>query len=218
MVDVVIGIPTYFGNKMLTNCIHSILENVKNPKIFVFKNDIGWLQACNHILLNTTTDVILLNDDTYVISDIAQELQKVAYNYKDVGIIGGKSLAPNGETVINYGIHVGADGNTAHKYFGKPSSDLTKVEVQKAVEGSCMYIKREVVDKIGLFDERYKMGYRAEVDYAFRARKVGYKVVSAPDAKYIHFTSQTAGPLGITNDTFDTFMDVWGKELALGKI
>jgi GT2 family glycosyltransferase len=218
MVDVVIGIPTYFGNKMLQNCVQSILQNVKNSKIFIFKNDIGWLQACNHILHNTTTDIILLNDDTFVITDIAQELYDVAYKYEGVGIVGGKSLAPNGETVINYGIHVSADGNTAHKYFGHPSSELTKVESQKAVEGSCMYIKREVIEKIGVFDERYKMGYRAEVDYGFRAREAGYKIVSAPEAKYIHFTSQTAGPLGITNDTHDIFMDVWGKKLALGKI
>jgi len=217
MGHVTIAIPTYFGSQMALTCVESILKNVENPEILLYKNDIGWLQACNYAMESTQGDIILLNDDTVILTDIVVEMQTLAYSEPDIGIVGGKSLAPNGETIINYGIYVAPDGNTAHKYFGQNKSSV-QVEVQKAVEGSCMYIKREVIKTIGYFDENYGMGYREEVDYCFRAREVGFKVVSCPSAEYIHFVNQTHSKVGISNDKFDYFVEKWGNKLKLGKI
>lgn len=213
----IIGIPTYYGNQMLSNCINSIMKHVKNPKIFIYKNDVGFVRACNEIMRQTTEDVILLNDDTWVISDIVEAMSETAYSDEAIGIVGGKSLSPN-EHVNNYGIYVGPDGNTAHKYYGKRRDEVAHVETQKAVEGSCMFIKRQVIDRLGVFDEAYGMGYREEVDYCFRARESGYKVVSTPKAEYVHFVSQTNANLGIKNDTYEYFMSKWGNKLALGKV
>ena len=216
--EVSILIPTYFASRMALNCIESILKTVQNPRILLYKNDVGWLQACNALMRSLNTDIILLNDDTVVLTDIAKEMSFLAYSDSSIGIVGGKSLAPNGDTVINYGIYIGPDGNTAHKHYGQLSDNVTEVETQKAVEGSCMFIKREVLDKVGYFDESYGQGYRAEVDYCFKVRESGYKIVSSPNSKYIHFTSQTMGPLGVTNDTHAIFMEKWGAKLKLGKI
>lgn len=214
----IIGIPTYYGNQMLTGCVSSIIKNVKNPRIFIYKNDVGFVKACNEIMNKTKDDdIILLNDDTYVLTDIVEEMSALAYSDATIGIVGGKSLSPN-EIVNNYGIYVGLDGNTAHKYYGKRRDEVTQIEPQKAVEGSCIFIKRLLINRIGVFDEAYGMGYREEVDYCFRARENGWKVVSTPKAEYIHFVSQTNARLGIENDTFDLFMSRWGKKLALGKV
>lgn len=202
---------------MLENCVSSILQNVSNPYIYIDKNDVGWLKACNQAMASLNTDIILLNDDTLVVSDIVGAMEALAYSAEKVGIVGGKSLAPNMETIINYGIWIGPDGNTAHKYFGQPRNSVG-IERQKAVEGSCMFIKRALIDEIGVFDENYGMGYREEVDYAFRAREAGWTVVSCPSAEYIHFTSQTNGRLGIKNDTYEYFMSKWGRKLKLGQI
>lgn len=216
--DVTILIPTYFAGKMVQNCIDSIFNSVESPQIQVYKNDEGWLKAANKMMLSTTTDVILLNDDTIVLTDIVKEMKTLAYSDSKIGIVGAKMLAPNQETVINYGIYVAADGNTAHKHYGDNKNKVNKPETQKAVEGSCIYIKREVIEKIGVFDEGYGTGYREEVDLCFRAREAGYKVVSSPKAEVIHFVSQTHGRLGITNDTHAYFMSKWGTKLKLGKV
>lgn len=218
MVDITIVVPTFFANKMTTNCVESLLKSVASPKIVVYKNDIGWLKACNKIMRESEDDIILLNDDTYVISDIVSELRDIAYSDENIGIVGGMALAPNGETVINFGVYMSVDGNSAHIGYGKQANEFEKVESRKAVEGSCMFIKREVLESVGFFDEGFGLGYREEVDLCFRARQAGYKVVSAPKAKYIHFVSQTNGKLGITNDTYDYFMKKWKTELQLGKV
>jgi len=218
MPDVTILIPTYYGGVMLQNCINSILENVSNPKILIYKNEDGWLKAANNLMESVRTDVILLNDDTIVLTDIVKEMKSVAYSEDRIAIVGAKMLAPNQETVVNYGVYVGKDGNTAHKHFGEPKSKLQNVEVQKAVEGSCIYIKREFLNRAGYFDEGYGQGYREEVDLCFRARESGWKIVSCPTAEVVHFQSQTHGKLGVANNTFDYFMSKWATKLALGKV
>ena len=216
--DVTVVIPTYFANQLLYNCISSINGNCAASKILTYKNDIGWLKASNELMQSVTTDIILLNDDIIAVTDIVSSLQEMAYSKPEIGIVGGKSLNDNNTTVINYGIYVSPDGNTAHRYYGKPKEEVNKPEAQQAIEGSCMYIKREVLDKVGYFDEIYGMGYREEVDICFRARIAGYKVVSTPNAEYIHLVSQTNARLGIHNDTFDIFMDKWGLLLKEGKV
>lgn len=218
MVDTTILVPTYFGNQMTINCIGSILAWVPNAKILVYKNDIGWLKACNTLVESLSTDIILLNDDTYLLSNIVQEMQTLAYSDNKIGIVGGKALEPKQQHVINYGIYIAPDGNTAHKHYGAFRDTPLEVEEQRAVEGSCMYIKREVINNIGLFDEGYGMGYREELDLCFRAREAGYRVVSCPTAEYIHFTSQTNSKVGIHNTTYDYFMSKWGRKLKLGQI
>jgi GT2 family glycosyltransferase len=215
--DVTVIIPTYYGNQMLMNCIGTLMKASPGVKILLYKNDVGWLQACNELMASIQTDVILLNDDTIITSDIVRIMRKMAYASESIGVVGGKSLSMDGNTIINYGIYVGPDGNTAHKYFGKPKN-FVKIEKQQAVEGSCIYIKREVLDKIGYFDPIYGLGYREEVDFAFRAREAGYQVVSTPEAEYIHLVSQTNGPLNIQNDTFDIFMERWGTKLKQGRV
>lgn len=219
--DCKIIIPTYFGGRMALNCVQSILENVKDPQILLVKNSIGWLAACNNAMASVEGDVILLNDDTIILTDIVEAMQTLAYSTEhnkdqEVGIVGGKALAPDAETIINYGIHIATDGNTAHKYFGHQRASVG-IEKQRAVEGSAMYIKRNVLKSIGYFDPEY-IAYREEVDLCFRTREAGYKILSSPDAEYIHLTSQTHSRLGISNDSYEYFMGKWGKKLKLGLI
>ena len=216
--DVTILVPTYFGGAMLQNCINSILQNVSSPQVQVYKNEDGWLKAANKMMKTVTTDVILLNDDTVVLTDIVREMHNLAYSDDKIGIVGAKILAPNQETVINYGVYINVDGNSAHKHYGEQKQKVSKVEIQKAVEGSCMFIKRDILDEIGYFDEGFGAGYREEIDLCYRVRESGYKVVSCPTAEVVHFVGQTHGRLGITNDTHKYFMEKWGQKMALGKV
>jgi GT2 family glycosyltransferase len=63
--------------------------------------------------------------------------------------------------------------------------DNEKVNEVKAVSGSCMMIRRAVVDQIGYLDELY-FAYQEDTDYCFQARKAGWKVYYVPLAQVIH--------------------------------
>ena len=55
------------------------------------------------------------------------------------------------------------------------------------VSGAALAIKREVIEKIGLLDPRF-YAYMEEVDWCYRAKKAGYKVVVS-DAVIYHYGS-----------------------------
>ena len=55
-----------------------------------------------------------------------------------------------------------------------------------AVSGSCMVIRRGVIEQIGYLDEIY-FAYQEDSDFCFRARLAGWKVFYYPEAKITHF-------------------------------
>ena len=61
------------------------------------------------------------------------------------------------------------------------------------VSGSLMFIKKEVVDKIGFFDESYFMYYE-EVDFCFRAKRAGFCVGIDTQYQYQHFETSKENP------------------------
>lgn len=61
------------------------------------------------------------------------------------------------------------------------------------VSGSLMIIKKEVIDKIGFFDEGYFMYYE-DVDYCFRAKKAGFKIGIDSKIFYEHFELSENNP------------------------
>jgi O-antigen/teichoic acid export membrane protein len=61
------------------------------------------------------------------------------------------------------------------------------------VSGSLMFIKKEVIDKIGFFDESYFMYYE-EVDFCFRAKRAGFRVGVDTQYQYQHFETSKENP------------------------
>jgi GT2 family glycosyltransferase len=64
--------------------------------------------------------------------------------------------------------------------------DEDEINEVEAVSGSCMVIRRELVEHIGYLDELF-FAYQEDADFCFRARKAGWKVVYVPRAQIIHF-------------------------------
>lgn len=74
-------------------------------------------------------------------------------------------------------------------FFGRylltylPEDEIAEVE---AVSGSCMMIRRAVIEQIGYLDEQF-FAYQEDSDFCFRARQAGWKVVYYPEAVVIHY-------------------------------
>ena len=58
--------------------------------------------------------------------------------------------------------------------------------------GFCMYIKREVLDEVGYFDEKtFGKGYGEENDFSFRCLNYGYKHIFCDDVYVMHVGAQS---------------------------
>jgi len=122
--------------------------------------------------------IIFLNNDTEVEKDWLIELVKVA-NDKKIGICGpkiiDKTLGEIGEGHMIFGMEYQRSGNKLKECFW--------------VSGCSMFVKREVIEKMGrLFDPSYFMYYE-DVDACWRARRLGYKVMYVPTS-IVHHTGR----------------------------
>jgi GT2 family glycosyltransferase len=53
------------------------------------------------------------------------------------------------------------------------------------IPGSCLMVRREVVDRVGVFDERLRL-YFTEDDWCARIRLAGFRIVHAPVGEAVH--------------------------------
>ena len=75
------------------------------------------------------------------------------------------------------------------RFFGRylmeylPDDQIAEVE---AVSGSCMLIRRVLIEQIGYLDEQF-FAYQEDAEFCFRARKAGWKIFFVPQAQITHF-------------------------------
>ena len=152
----------------------------EGAKILSVRNDknIGFIKAVNQgIGLSSAPYICILNNDTLVMKGWLKTMISVAESKSDIGIVNpsSNSLGQRPEK-----------GEPIELFAEKLKSETEEsVEVGAAL-GFCMLIKREVINKIGLFDEIYGMGNFEDTDFSRRAVKEGYRCVRACGAYVYH--------------------------------
>jgi len=87
----------------------------------------------------------------------------------------------------------------------------------------CMCVKRSLIDKVGLFDERFtldnKIGLNQDLDYSIRIAKAGFKMKIMRTINIMHVGSHTQEKLGDVKEadsvTRQILVDKWGEEEVL---
>jgi GT2 family glycosyltransferase len=70
-----------------------------------------------------------------------------------------------------------------------------KTEPVTFATGCCLFFKREVLEKVGLFDERYFLYYE-DADLNERIQRAGYKIYYVPTAQLVHVNAASSGGAG----------------------
>jgi GT2 family glycosyltransferase len=149
-------------------------------------------------------DVLLLNSDTEVYAGFLDRLRADAYCDEATGIVGPLS---NNATHCSIPIWMrdnplppGYTGDELAALVGR-ASRRELPEMVTAV-GFCMYIRAEVFDDIGYFDEEtFGRGYCEEIDFCERAKRMGWKVRLADDVFVLHVGKASFGDEGRQRQT-----------------
>jgi GT2 family glycosyltransferase len=88
--------------------------------------------------------------------------------------------------------------NSLLYFLGLPSSykssswQSNKAHEIDACSGTFLLIRKNLLDKIGWFDEDY-FAYGEDIDMCFRAKELGYKVMFNPHVKIMHYWGASSG-------------------------
>lgn len=222
-------IPTRDNLPLLRNCIESVenLSTYANYEILVVDNGseraetLDYLSAIPHRVLRFDGEfnysrinnfaaahadgeyLLLLNDDTEVISPGWIEAMLGHAQNGGVGAVGTKLLYPDG-LVQHAGVVLGAGnfwapGVAAHscQHYPADSQGLVGEAINTtrnygAVTAACMMIRRSVFDEVGGLDEALTVAFN-DVDLCLKVRDKGYRVVYTPHAELYHYESSTRG-------------------------
>lgn len=174
-------------NNSQDDSVKFIKENYKNVKIVEFDKNYGFAKGNNLTIPYTNGKYIaLLNMDTVVDQNWLSELVKVAEISNKIGIVGSKIYQYKKNIIDFAGSYCDKYGNTHHIGILKKDNKLLN-EQNKAffICGAALLFKRELYDKIKLFDPYY-FAYYEDVDFCWRAWILGYSVVFVPSSFIYH--------------------------------
>jgi GT2 family glycosyltransferase len=136
--------------------------------------------------------IFILNNDTIVSSDIVQSFVDQMHKEPEVGILGAKIFLYEEKNKFD---HLGGQWNLKKGCFDlialRELDDGIAWEESQELDyvcGCAFFVRREVFEKIGLFEEKFFLIWE-ESDLCFRARRKGFKVQTCPKAKVWHKVS-----------------------------
>ncbi len=149
---------------------------------------------------------LLLNPDTVLPPDALQRMLEFMETHPEVGIAGPKLVMASGELDMACRRSFPTPENSFYKLFGLsrlfPDSErfgqynLTHLDPDEVAEvdsvvGAFMMVRREVVEEVGCLDEQYFM-YAEDLDWAYRAKRAGWKVYYYPEVTVLHYKRQSS--------------------------
>ncbi len=167
-----------------------LVDKYSRVKLYKNKKNIGFGSACNLGAQKAQGENFLfLNPDTQFMDNYIKEILIKIKQYKKVIIIGPRLVTDAGKTqewstgkettftqIIKNNLWI-----TESRYFWESKKDI----FVDWVSGAAMFIKKDIFDKIGGFDENFFM-YGEDMDLCAQARELGYDILYSPELTILH--------------------------------
>lgn len=144
----------------------------------------GFAKGCNQGLdIATGQSILFLNNDTIVTKNWLESMITLLYRDEKIGMVGPVSNYVNGpqQIPVDYS-NIEAIQDFSSKYC---ENQRGKSKLVLRLVGFCLLVKRELLDKIGGFDERFEYGSFEDDDLCLRAVQAGYQLQIVMDS-FIH--------------------------------
>lgn len=143
--------------------------------------------------------ILLLNNDTQVITVNWMEELLMYAQRDDVGAVGAKLYYGN-KTIQHAGVvlGLGAHRTAGHTHYGQHRENLGYMgrlcytQNVSAVTGACLMVSKELFEQAGGLDESFAVSLN-DVDFCIKLRQAGYLNVFTPFAELYHFESVSRG-------------------------
>jgi len=180
-----------------TDRTYEYLLSLGDVKVIRNPQNYGFPKAVNQGLSASMGEyIVILNNDVIVTNRWLERLLEHLYD-NSISIIGPMSNYVSGFQVLDGAEKFYSnDGKIDEEALQKFADEIYiknrgKRLVCPRVAGLCMLIKRDVINKIGGFDERFSPGNFEDDDYCLRATLAGFKIAVARDVFIHHFGSKS---------------------------
>jgi GT2 family glycosyltransferase len=176
-----------------------IREDFPWVRVIINKKNLGFPKSSNKGLNISLKDynpdyILLLNDDIEIIQrNWLKKMVELGEHDNKTGIIGCQLIYPDG-SLQDVGGYLKKWELTKILKFRKNSI----LDVDHFM-GPCMLIKREVVDKIGGYDEIFTPYLLEDTDYCLRAKEIGYSIKVITSIRTIHNKGKTINSIETKN-------------------
>lgn len=198
--------------------IEAIEEKFSDIKIIKNQENYGFGKA-NNIAIKVAKGkyIFCLNTDTLLINNAIKNLFDFMEDNNTIGACGGNLYDAQNNPVMCYSDFPNLWNCTSLSWLIRkviPSArnkTVKKVKEVDFVAGADIFFRKDVLDKIGLFDEKFFM-YCEEVDLCKRIKDNGYSIKIVPEAQIIHLAGKSS-----TNFWRNTKMRVKSKYIYARK-
>ncbi|MBI5189454.1 MAG: glycosyltransferase family 2 protein [Nitrospirae bacterium] len=147
---------------------------------------------------------VLLNEDTYVKPNALDMMVEFMDKTPDAGACGGTLLNPDGTIqhtgkmrptmmaaiFVSTGLYRLFPKNPYTREYFFEREGYGDVEEVDQINGACLMVRREVVDQVGLLDERFFMAAQ-DVDWCLRIKDAGWRIFYIPKAEVVHYRGKS---------------------------
>lgn len=177
-----------------------VMVQFPKVKMIALTHNSGFARANNLAIQQARGKYLfILNPDTEVLPNFFEKSKQYLDHHPEVSIMGPKILNPDktlqlsvrrfpnllSQALIMLKLrNVLVDNKLLSNYL-LFNFDYTKEQDVEQIMGAAMLIRSEVLDKIGLFDERFFVWFE-EIDLCKRAHQAGFRIRYFPDAQIIH--------------------------------
>lgn len=218
-------------NNSSDGSLQMLSERFPYVKVIANSKNLGFSKACNQAIPQCSGRyVLLLNPDTVVSGSAVSILANYMDAHPSCGAVGPAVLNPDGAlqpacrrsfptpAAAFFRVTYLSKLFPKSKLFGKYNlsfADEKSILEVDSLSGSCMMVRQEIIKKIGLLEEKIFM-FGEEIDWCWRIKLAGYKVIYLPDAIIYHFhgASSRLRPVGATINLHKGMEVFYRKHLA----
>lgn len=174
-------------------------------RLVLNEENLGFTGGNNQGIRMAAGDVIgLLNSDTIIRKGALDGLYKFLVGRSDVAVVGPALTHEDGSPTTSFGYFPNAWsvfttaflpgwmwGNARRALGVVPDSRMREPMEVGYVSGAAFFIKRKVIERVGLLDEETFFAYFEETDWCLRIHKAGWKVMFLPSVKIIHLEGKS---------------------------
>ncbi len=185
----------FVDNNSTDDSVNYVKQNFKQVKLIENDHNGGFAEGNNLGIKHATGEyIILLNNDTYVEKDYIEKFVKVFVEFPNCGVAQSKIVLMNEPKKLDIACTFWP--HTTMLYYEGLGDNSTKKRYQEpkkmfSVKGASMIFRKNLADKIGLFDESF-WAYYEETDFCHRCLVWGYDIIYYPKTTCYHAGGKTA--------------------------